>query len=71
MLRMQAPTDFFRPYYLYNFVDNLQVKAVNMVADGTAPNIPQIEDGASFEPSLRKKILQKVFCHLYNSNIHS
>lgn len=31
-----------------------------MVADGTAPIIPQATEGASFEPSVRKKQFQKV-----------
>lgn len=31
-----------------------------MVANGTAPCIPQSTEGSSFEPSVRKKILQKV-----------
>lgn len=31
-----------------------------MVAEGTAPKINQPTEGASFEPSLRKKELQKV-----------
>lgn len=32
-----------------------------MVANGTAPVIPQSTVGASFEPSVRKKAIQKVF----------
>lgn len=35
-----------------------------MVANGTAPIIPQSTEGASFEPSVRKKILQKVCTRL-------
>jgi hypothetical protein len=35
-----------------------QAKAVNMVADGTAPVIPQPDEGASYEPSLGKEELQ-------------
>ena len=31
-----------------------------MVADGTAPKIPQSEEGASYEPSLSKEELQRV-----------
>lgn len=31
-----------------------------MVANGTAPVIPQSTEGISFEPSVRKKSLQKV-----------
>jgi len=31
-----------------------------MVANGTAPVIPQSTEGSSFEPSVRKKALQKV-----------
>ncbi|XP_050428231.1 cytosolic 10-formyltetrahydrofolate dehydrogenase isoform X2 [Adelges cooleyi] len=38
----------------------LRAEAVNMVANGTAPVIPQSTEGASFEPSIRKKLLQKV-----------
>lgn len=37
-----------------------QVDAVDMVADGSAPKICQTTEGASFEPSLQKKELQKV-----------
>lgn len=37
-----------------------QVNAVDMVADGSAPKICQTTEGASFEPSLQKKELQKV-----------
>lgn len=37
-----------------------QVSAVDMVADGSAPKICQTTEGASFEPSLQKKELQKV-----------
>lgn len=37
-----------------------KAEAVDMVASGTAPIIPQSTEGASFEPSVRKKILQKV-----------
>jgi hypothetical protein len=31
-----------------------------MVADGTAPKMPQTKEGASYEPSLNKKESQKV-----------
>jgi hypothetical protein len=31
-----------------------------MVADGTAPKVPQSEEGASYEPSLSKEELQMV-----------
>lgn len=31
-----------------------------MVANGTAPVVPQSTEGSSFEPSVRKKALQKV-----------
>lgn len=34
-----------------------------MVANGTAPVIPQSTEGSSFEPSVRKKMLQKVCTH--------
>jgi hypothetical protein len=33
---------------------------VNMVAVGTAPKVPQSEEGASYEPSLSKEELQMV-----------
>jgi len=37
------------------------------VANGLAPVIPQSTEGSSFEPSVRKKVLQKVGCYsLYN-----
>jgi hypothetical protein len=35
----------------------LQAKAVNMVADGTAPVDPQSDKGASYEPALSKEEL--------------
>jgi hypothetical protein len=35
-----------------------QAKAVNMVADGTAPVVSQSDEGASYEPSLSKEELQ-------------
>lgn len=35
-----------------------------MVANGTAPVIPQSTEGSSFEPSVRKKVVQKV-CLIY------
>lgn len=41
----------------------LQADAVDMVAKGTAPKITQSTEGASFEPTLRKKDLQKVKPH--------
>ena len=34
-----------------------QAKAVNMVADGTAPVVAQSDDGASYEPALNKEEL--------------
>jgi len=37
-----------------------QAKAVNMVADGTAPFEAQSDDGASYEPALSKEELQMV-----------
>jgi hypothetical protein len=36
-----------------------QAKAVNMVADGTAPVEAQSDNGASYEPALSKEELQK------------
>jgi len=35
-----------------------QAKAVNMVADGTAPVVAQSDNGASYEPALSKEELQ-------------
>ena len=35
-----------------------QAKAVNMVADGTAPVEAQSDNGASYEPALSKEELQ-------------
>jgi len=37
-----------------------QAKAVNMVADGSAPIVDQTDDGASYEPALSKEELQMV-----------
>lgn len=37
-----------------------QVEAVNLIEQNKAPCVPQTEEGASFEPSLKKKDLQKV-----------
>ncbi|XP_046406123.1 cytosolic 10-formyltetrahydrofolate dehydrogenase [Ischnura elegans] len=36
------------------------VEAVNMIDKGVAPKTPQTEDGASYEPSLSKKNLQRI-----------
>jgi hypothetical protein len=46
--------------YVKNYEYCLQAKAVNMVANGTAPKVPQSEEGASYEPSLSKEELQMV-----------
>jgi hypothetical protein len=47
-------------YYGKMCKDFFQAKAVNMVAAGTAPKVPQSEEGASYEPSLSKEELQMV-----------
>lgn len=41
-----------------------------MVANGTAPKITQSTEGASFEPSLRKKDLQKVRAKPFSVTLH-
>ncbi|XP_046682744.1 cytosolic 10-formyltetrahydrofolate dehydrogenase [Homalodisca vitripennis] len=46
--------------FLYPCGIKAMAEAVDMVADGSAPKIEQPTEGASFEPSLRKKELQKI-----------
>lgn len=46
--------------FLYPEGIQAMAEAVNMVADGSAPKIPQPEEGASFEPALNKKELLKI-----------
>nr|CAD7457679.1 unnamed protein product [Timema tahoe] len=46
-------------------------EAVDKVSKGTAPRIPQIEEGASYEPSLGKKELQMVNLLQPALNIHN
>ncbi|XP_026809578.1 cytosolic 10-formyltetrahydrofolate dehydrogenase [Rhopalosiphum maidis] len=46
--------------FLYPEGIKSMAEAVDMVANGTAPVIPQSTEGSSFEPSVRKKALQKV-----------
>ncbi|XP_071440241.1 cytosolic 10-formyltetrahydrofolate dehydrogenase [Hetaerina americana] len=46
--------------FLYPEGIKAMVEAVNMIDAGIAPKIPQTEDGASYEPSLSKKNLQRI-----------
>ncbi|XP_015176361.1 PREDICTED: mitochondrial 10-formyltetrahydrofolate dehydrogenase [Polistes dominula] len=46
--------------YLYPEGIKAMVEAVNLVAKGTAPVIPQSEIGATYDPLLNKKELQKI-----------
>lgn len=46
-------------------------EAVNKVADGTAPQITQPEEGASYEPSLKKGDIQSVNWNESAQNIHN
>ncbi|KAJ9574008.1 hypothetical protein L9F63_008605, partial [Diploptera punctata] len=57
--------------FLYPEGIKAMAKAVNMVADGTAPKIPQSEEGASYEPSLSKEELQHVNCDQKAENVHN
>lgn len=51
-------------YYLFRFLYPVGVsavaRAVDMVADGSAPRNPQSEKGATYDPMLNKPELQKV-----------
>lgn len=46
-------------------------EAVNMVADGTAPKILQPEEGASYDPSLKKGDIQLVKWDDTSKKIHN
>lgn len=46
-------------------------EAVNLVADGKAPKIIQPEEGASYEPSLKKGDIQLVNWNNPSKNIHN
>lgn len=46
--------------FLYPEGIKAMAEAVNLVAKGTAPMIPQTEEGATYDPMLNKKELQKV-----------
>lgn len=46
-------------------------EAVNKVADGTAPKIVQPEEGASYEPSLKKGDIQFINWNDSALNIHN
>ncbi|KAI4490807.1 hypothetical protein M0804_003751 [Polistes exclamans] len=46
--------------YLYPDGIKAMVEAVDLVAKGTAPVIPQTEEGATYDPLLNKKELQKI-----------
>lgn len=46
--------------FLYPVGVSAVARAVDMVADGTAPKMPQSEHGASYEAMLNKVELQKV-----------
>ncbi|XP_050537434.1 cytosolic 10-formyltetrahydrofolate dehydrogenase [Daktulosphaira vitifoliae] len=57
--------------FLYPEGIKSMAEAVNMVADGTALVIPQSTEGSSFEPSIRKKELQKVDWLKNSSEVHN
>ncbi|XP_069694431.1 cytosolic 10-formyltetrahydrofolate dehydrogenase [Periplaneta americana] len=57
--------------FLYPEGIKAMAKAVNMVADGTAPKTPQSEEGASYEPSLKKEELQVINWDQPASVIHN
>ncbi|CAK9818666.1 Cytosolic 10-formyltetrahydrofolate dehydrogenase [Anthophora quadrimaculata] len=46
--------------FLYPEGIKAMAEAVDMIAKGTAPMIPQTEDGATYDPMLNKKELQKI-----------
>lgn len=46
--------------FLYPEGIKAMAEAVNLVAKGTAPMIPQTEEGATYDPMLNKKELQKI-----------
>ncbi|XP_054279582.1 cytosolic 10-formyltetrahydrofolate dehydrogenase-like isoform X1 [Macrosteles quadrilineatus] len=57
--------------FLYPAGIQAMADAVDMVANGTAPKIDQPTEGASFEPSVRKKDLQKVDWNSGGLEIHN
>lgn len=46
--------------FLYPEGIKAMAEAVNLVAKGTAPMIPQTEEGATYDPMMNKKELQKI-----------
>ncbi|KAI4504521.1 hypothetical protein M0802_000071 [Mischocyttarus mexicanus] len=56
--------------YLYPEGIKAMVEAVDLVAKGTAPVIPQTEKGATYDPLLNKKELQKIDWSKPAKNIH-
>ncbi|GLH15904.1 Probable methylmalonate-semialdehyde dehydrogenase [acylating], mitochondrial [Gryllus bimaculatus] len=57
--------------FLYPEGIKAMAEAVNLVANGNAPKIPQKEEGASYEPSLGKVDLQQVDWSLPAEKIHN
>ncbi|RZF33347.1 hypothetical protein LSTR_LSTR007692 [Laodelphax striatellus] len=57
--------------FLYPEGIKAMAEAVDMVAAGKAPKIPQPEQGASFEPSVRKKSVRKVNWDQPSTAIHN
>lgn len=55
--------------FLYPVGVTAMAKAVDMVADGTAPKEPQSEKGATYDPMLNKPELQKVNTLLFFTNL--
>ncbi|KAI5700162.1 hypothetical protein M8J76_012713 [Diaphorina citri] len=57
--------------FLYPEGIKAMVEAVNLIEQNKAPCVPQTEEGASFEPSLKKKDLQKIKFNLKGEEIHN
>lgn len=69
-----APNDTVDSLYnrfLYPEGIKSMVEAVDLIEENKAPCIPQSEEGASFEPSLKKKELQMINFNLKGEEIHN
>lgn len=56
--------------FLYPVGVSAVARAVDMVANGTAPKIVQSEKGATYDPMLNKPELQKVSFNIHNSSVN-
>jgi len=68
------PTDTLDTLYsrfMYPEGITAMAEAVNLVADGKAPKVPQTEEGASYDPSLKKGDIQLVKWQDTSKNIYN